>query len=214
MKNLTKLSVLVFLALVIVLGGCKKDSSKDNTTPTTPYFTFAKVGNVANFTTSASTPLGVKTGTMTQTVLEKIGDNIYKVKTEMDFGLGTLMPPTTDTSFWYIGTSELADVDDSNGTNKFMYYAAGDAINKTYTFSDGTSTTTRTILSTSESVTSALGSFSTYKIRETNDASTNETVFYFNNNVGMVKSTIVYGISVGGFPVNINMDIVLNSKNF
>jgi hypothetical protein len=205
------------LAFIITLSACKKkDDVTTDPTPVVPYFTFAKVGNVANYETSAVIPiLGTKTGTMSQTIIEKIGDNIYKVKTVMDLGLSTLgVPATTDTSFWFISGTELADVEDATGANKFMYYTKGDAANKTYTLTDLTGTSTRTILSVNESITNSLGTFATYKIKETNDADANETTFYFNNNAGMVKTTMKVNTVYSGLPITVNIEMSLKSINF
>lgn len=218
MKNLLKISGLLLLAFIITLSACKKNDDDDTTpTPDPPYFTFAKVGNIATYETSAVIPIvGTKTGTMTQTVLEKIGTNIYKVQTVMDLGLGTLgVPPSTDTSYWFISDTEMASVDDNLGTNKFMYYAKNDAVNKTYTFTDGTVTDTRVILATNESITTTLGTFPCFKIKETSsDTPSDETIYYFNNASGMVKTSLKVSTVVSGMPITIMIDMNLKSKNF
>ena len=217
MKKLIKLSGLIAIAFVLTLSACKKDDNTDDTTPTpTAYFTFAKVGNIANYTTSAVIPvLGTKTGTMKQTVLSKAGDNVYMVLTEMDLGLSALgVPSTVDTSYWFISNTELADVDDAAGTNKFMYFAKGDAVGKAYNLTDLTGTTTRTIVSTSESVSTTAGTFSTYRIKETNDADANESEYFFHNTAGMVKTNIKVNMVYSGFPITVNIEMKLDSKNF
>lgn len=215
MNKLLKLSFLAVIFVAFAFSGCKKDDP-DTVVVDGAYFAFAKVGNINTYETSAVIPIvGTKTGTMSQSIVEKIGTNIYKVITVMDLGLSALgIPATTDTSYWYISNTELADVDDASGNNKFLYFTKGDAVNKTYTLSDLTGTTTRTILSTSESVSTSIGAFNTFKIKETTTASTNETSYYFNNAVGMVKTSVKVNIEYSGMPITVNIDIVLKSKNF
>lgn len=216
MNKLLKLCLLAVLFATFTLSSCKKEDKTDPVVVDAAYFTFAKVGNTNTYETSAVIPLiGTKTGTMSQSIVEKIGTNIYKVITVMDLGLSTLgVPATTDTSYWYISNTELADVDDATGSNKFLYFTKGDAVNKTYTLTDLTGTTTRTILSTSESVSTSIGAFSTFKIKETSTEGTNETNYYFNNAIGMVKTSVKVSIEYSGMPITVNIDIVLKSKNF
>lgn len=216
MKSILKFSTLLLLAFVVFSTSCKKDDSDDdsnnnNNNNTTSYFTFAKVGNVSNYITQATIPfIGNVTGSMTQRVIEKVSDNIYKVETVMDLGLSSYgVPATTDTSLWYISNTEFASVED-DGTN-FFYYKKGDAVNKTYSFTSADAvTSTRLIMSTSASTVGGTATYSCYKIKETDSGSTNESYYYLNNEAGLVKFTTI--VTTSGMTVNI--DVTLAQKNF
>ena len=213
MKYFIKLSSLIAVLFILILAACEKEETpvNNNPTPVTPYFTFAKVGNIAEFETKTPVLTTTYTGSMTQKILEKLATNIYKIETSINLGIPSTSP-IIDTSLWYISSTEFANVEDINGTNKFLYFAKGDSINKIYTNIDSVgTTTTRIIQSVNEPLVTPVGNFSTYKLKETNDKNANESTYYINNSVGLVKLTRKVTIAVIG---DLNVEIKLISKNY
>lgn len=215
MKRILRLSALLLFISVVITTSCKKDETDEdnnnNNNNTTAYFTFAKVGNISNYITQSTIPfIGNVTGSMTQEVIEKVSDNVYKVKTVMDLGLSSYgVPATTDTSLWYISNTEFASIEE-DGSN-FFYYKKGDAANKSYTYvSPDAVTSTRLIMATSESVASGAGNFACYKVKETDSESTNEAYYYLHSTAGLVKFTTI--VNYSGLMINVEVGLV--QKNF
>jgi hypothetical protein len=213
-KKLT-LSASIMLALAVSFSACKKDDVKtdptpDPPTPATPYFNFAKVGNTASFETS--TPLVVQTftGTMSQEVKSKHGTDVFMVETLLSLGIPSVQD-INSTGYWKITNTQFASVDDEQGSKPFPYFTKGDAVNKTYTVSDSGITRTRTVLSVSESVTVPAGTFTCFKVKETNSGNADESVYYFHKDFGLIRTQMKINYQIIGA---INIDITLLSKNF
>jgi hypothetical protein len=213
-KNFKYLLVCLF-ALAISFGACRKRDNElepiDNTpAPAVPYFTFGKVSNETEYETKTPVLMQTYTGTMTQKVLSKSGADIFTVETFLSLGV-PLIGDSTYVGYWKISSTQFASVDDELGTNPFPYYTKDDAVNKSYALTDTSGTRVRTVLSINESVTTVLGTFNCIKVKETRTGSVDETTYYINKDVGLVKSQVKMSVPL----INaLNIEINLVSKNF
>lgn len=188
-KNLKKFAFFI-LALAVSFSACKKDDKTDPITPTPPataYFKFAKVGNTASYKTSTPVLIQTFTGTMSQEIKSKHGNDVFMIESVLKLGI-PLIQDVNSTNYWKISNTQFASVDDEQGSNPFPYYTKDDAVNKTYTMIDSGITYTRTVISINESVTVDAGTYTCIKVKETNSDNTDESVYYFHKDSGLIRT--------------------------
>jgi hypothetical protein len=210
MKRTTLFFAAFAMTLAVAFTSCSKDDDNNNTPTPINGFTFSKVGNTATYELKTTVMGQTFNGTAIMTVIGKYSNNVAKVKMDLNLGIPGA-PAQVDTSYWFVSSTEFADVDDSTGVNKFLYTTYNPALNTRYTMGEGTDSTYRDIVVLSENVATTAGAFECIKVRETNNTNEDENFFFINKSAGMVK---ILTTADGGQAGVINMEFVLKTKSY
>ncbi len=198
------------MTLVVAFTSCSKDDDNNNTPTPINGFTFSKVGNTATYELKTTVMGQTFNGTAIMTVIGKYSNNVAKVKMDLNLGIPGA-PAQVDTGYWFVSSTEFADVDDSTGVNKFLYTTYNPVLNTHYTTGEGTDSTYRDIVALSENVATTAGAFECIKVRQTNNTNEDENFFFINKSAGMVKMLTT---ADGGQAGVINMEFVLKTKSY